>query len=118
MDPIASNFRDEGPTLVSYGCCNFLPPFDERFCRLDRCEFAHQNKELRAAFHEYAERERGIADAGIPSDGDPPAPANLPYPFLIGSVRLKVIVVPFESHTGGAEKRWKLSTQISISEKY
>lgn len=64
------------------------------------------------------ERERRIADAGIPTDGDPPAPANLPYPFLIGSVRPEVIVVSFKSHTGSTEKRWKLSAQISISEKY
>jgi hypothetical protein len=109
---------DEGPTLVGYGCCNFLPPFEERFCRLGRREFADENKELRAALHQYAERERRIADAGIPTDGDPPAPANLPYPFLIGSVRPEVIIVSFKSHTGSTEKRWKPSAQISISEKY
>jgi hypothetical protein len=49
---------------------------------------------------------------------DPVASANLPYPFLIGSVRPKVIVVSFKSHTGSTEKRWKLPAQISISEKY
>ena len=118
VDPVASNFRDEGPTLAGYGCCNFLPPFEERFCRLGRREFADENKELRAALHQYAERERRIADAGIPTDGNPPAPANLPYPFLIGSVRPEVIVVPFKSHACGTEKGWKLSAQISISEKY
>jgi hypothetical protein len=58
------------------------------------------------------------ANAGIPTDGDPPPPANLPYPFLIGSFRPEVIVVPFKSHTGSAEKRRKLSAPISIGEKY
>jgi hypothetical protein len=95
-----------------------LPPFEKRFRRFGRREFADENEELRAALHQYAERQRRIADAGIPTDGDPPAPANLPNPFLIGSVRPEVIVVPFKSHTGSTEKCWKLSAQISISEKY
>jgi hypothetical protein len=104
--------------LAGYGCCDFLAPFEKRFRRFGRCEFADENKELRAGLHQYAERERRIADASIPRDGDPRAPANLAYPFLIGSVRLEVIVVPLKSHAGGTEKRWKLSAQISISEKY
>jgi hypothetical protein len=49
-------------------------------------------------------------------DVDPITP-NL-CPFLIGSVRPEVIVVPLKSHTGITEKRWKLSAQISISKKY
>ena|SRR5208283_2356632 len=79
---------------------------------------ADEDKELRTGLHQYAERERRIADAGIPTDGDPPPSANLPYPFLVGCIRPEVIVVPFKSHAGSTEKRWKLSAQISISEKY
>jgi hypothetical protein len=56
----------------------------------------------------YAERERRIADAGIPGDSDPPAPANLAYPLFIKSLRPEVIVVSFKSHTGSTEKRLKL----------
>jgi hypothetical protein len=100
VDPIASNFRDEWPTLAGYGCSNFLAPFEKRFCSLDRREFANEDKELRTGLHQYAERERRIADAGIPTDGDPPPSANLPYPFLVGSIRPEVIVVPFKSHAG------------------
>jgi hypothetical protein len=118
VDPITPNLCDEGSALADYSFCNFLAPFEKRFCRLDRRQFADENKELSAGLHQYTERERRIADTGIPTDGDPPAPANLPYPFLIGSVRPEVIVVPLKAHTGITEKRWKLSAQISISKKY
>jgi len=63
-------------------------------------------------------RKCGRPSPGRRTGGDPPAPANLPCPFLIGSVRPEVIVVSFKSHTGSTVKRWKLPTQISISEKY
>jgi hypothetical protein len=118
VDPITPNLRDEGSPLAGYSFCNFLAPFEKRFCRLNRRQFADENKELSAGLHQYTEGERRIADTGIPTDGDPPAPANFPYPFLIGSVRPEVIVVPLKSHTGSAEKCWKLAAQISISEKY
>ena len=92
--------------------------FEERLCRLGHREFAYEDKELCTGLHQYAERERRIADAGIPGDGDPPAPADLAYPFIIRSLHPEVIVVPFKSHAGKTEKRWKLSAQISIGEKY
>jgi hypothetical protein len=44
--------------------------------RLGRREFADENKELRAALHQYAKRERRIADASIPTAMHPPRPIS------------------------------------------
>jgi hypothetical protein len=60
----------------------------------------------------------GISDAGIAGDRDPPAPTNLSNPLLIEGFRSEMIVVLFDLQSRLTERCGKLSTKISICEKY
>lgn len=66
--------------------------------------------------HHGAQLVRGVSDAAVVRDGDPPVPANSFEPHFVATVLREMIAVSFYHQTGFTKDLGELLSEITIRE--